>query len=179
MASFAKLDPRIQVRNPVMFAVYLGSILTTVLWMNSLVAIGSELVGQNFTKPEYFWGRLSATQPVPYNAAASSGSNFGPLHPELKDAVEMRIESLRTQGREERDVPVDLVTSSASGLDPHISPAAAEFQVPRIAKGRRISEETVRQLVHQHTQGRQFGVLGEPRINVLQLNLALDQKTAK
>ncbi|MBI1249358.1 potassium-transporting ATPase subunit KdpC [bacterium] len=142
-------------------------------------SVGSELIGQHFSQPEYFWGRLSATQPVPYNAAASSGSNFGPLHPDLKDAAEARIEDLRTEGSEDRDVPVDLVTSSASGLDPHISPAAAEFQVPRIAKGRRISEETVRQLVHQHTQGRQFGVLGEPRVNVLQLNLALDQQTSK
>lgn len=141
--------------------------------------VGSELIGQPFSKPEYFWGRLSATQPFPFNAAASGGSNFGPLHPELKNAAEVRIESLHRQDSEERDVPVDLVTSSASGLDPQISPAAAEFQVPRIARVRRMSEETVRQLVHQHTQGRQFGVLGEPRVNVLRLNLALAQQTAK
>lgn len=141
--------------------------------------VGSELIGQNFSQPQYFWGRLSATQPVPYNAAASSGSNFGPSHPELQNSAAARIESLRTPARESGNVPVDLVTSSASGLDPHISPAAAEFQVSRIAQARNISADSVRQLVHQHTQGRQFGVLGEPRVNVLQLNLALDQQTSK
>lgn len=138
--------------------------------------VGSDLIGQPFSKPEYFWSRLSATQPFPYNAAASSGSNFGPLNPELKKAARARIDSLGTQGSDGRDVPVDLVTSSASGLDPHISPAAAEFQVPRIATTRRMSEDVVRELVRQYTEGRQFGVLGEPRVNVLRLNLALDRQ---
>lgn len=140
---------------------------------------GSGLIGQPFSKPEYFWGRLSATQPFPYNAAASSGSNFGPLNPELKDAARTRIESLETQGSDGRNVPVDLVTSSASGLDPHISPAAAEYQVRRIAAARRMPEDAVRQLVDQYTEGRQFGILGEPRVNVLRLNLALDRQQQK
>jgi K+-transporting ATPase ATPase C chain len=137
---------------------------------------GSELIGQPFSRPEYFWGRLSATGPFPYNAAASSGSNFGPLHPGLKAAVEARISALRTPGSSEKAVPVDLVTASGSGLDPHISPAAAEFQVPRIAAARSMPEDAVRELVSQHTEGRQFGILGEPRVNVLRLNLALDQR---
>lgn len=137
--------------------------------------VGSELIGQSFSRPEYFWGRLSATAPVPYNAAASHGSNFGPLHPGLKQAAEARIAALEAGGARRDSVPVDLVTSSASGLDPHISPAAAEFQIPRIAAARKMSEDTVRELVRQHTQGRQLGFLGEPRVHVLRLNLALDQ----
>jgi potassium-transporting ATPase KdpC subunit len=138
--------------------------------------VGSDLIGQPFSLPEYFWGRLSATSPIPYNAAASSGSNFGPLHPGLKEAAEARMAALKQAGSEWTKVPVDLITASASGLDPHISPAAAEFQVSRIAKIRRIPEDTLRQLVRQYTENRQFGVLGEPRVNVLQLNLALDQR---
>ncbi len=137
--------------------------------------VGSELIGQSFTKPEYFWGRLSATGPVPYNAAASGGSNFGPLHPDLKQAAETRIAALQTGGLRTKGIPVDLVTASGSGLDPHISPAAAEAQVARVVAARRMSEDTVRKLVRDHTEGRQLGILGEPRVNVLRLNLALDQ----
>lgn len=136
---------------------------------------GSELIGQPFSRPEYFWGRLSATGPHPYNAAASSGSNFGPLHPGLKEAAQARSWALHAAGSAEKAVPVDLVTASGSGLDPHISSAAAEFQVPRIAASRKMSEDEVRELVRQSTEGRQLGVLGEPRVNVLRLNLALDQ----
>lgn len=137
---------------------------------------GSELIGQPFSRPEYFWGRLSATGPFPYNAAASSGSNFGPLNPGLKEAAEARLLALHAAGSSGKVVPVDLVTASGSGLDPHISPAAAEFQVPRIAASTKMSENAVRELVRQSTEGRQLGVLGEPRVNVLRLNLALDQR---
>lgn len=136
---------------------------------------GSELIGQPFSRPEYFWGRLSATGPHPYNAAASSGSNFGPLHPGLQEAAEARVSALHAAASAREAVPVDLVTASGSGLDPHISPAAAEFQLSRIAASRRMPEEAVRELVRQSTEGRQLGVLGEPRVNVLRLNLALDQ----
>jgi K+-transporting ATPase ATPase C chain len=138
-------------------------------------ALGSELIGQAFTRPEYFWGRLSATAPMPYNAAASSGSNYGPLHPDLIKAAEARIAALRAGGSQDENIPVDLVTASGSGLDPHISLAAAEFQVPRIAALRKMSEDDLRELVREHTEGRQLGILGEPRVNVLRLNLALDQ----
>jgi K+-transporting ATPase ATPase C chain len=137
--------------------------------------VGSDLIGQSFTRPEYFWGRLSATGPVPYNAAASSGSNFGPLHPELKEAALARITALEVWGPQGKGIPVDLVTASGSGLDPQISPAAAVFQVSRIAAARKMSEDAVLELVRQHTLGRQLGMLGEPRVNVLRLNLALDQ----
>ena len=139
--------------------------------------VGSALIGQSFTSPRYFWGRLSATGPVPYNAAASSGSNYGPLNPALKDAVEARIAALRAAGSRGDSIPVDLVTSSASGLDPHISLAAAEYQVGRVAAARGLTEEAVRLLVRQHTQGRTWGLLGEPRVSVLGLNLALDQSS--
>lgn len=135
---------------------------------------GSELIGQSFTQPKYFWGRLSATGPRPYNAEASSGSNLGPLHPDLKAAAEKRIAALTSDGTSATSIPVDLVTASGSGLDPHISPAAAEFQVPRVAKSRGLSEDQVRALVTAHTLERQFGVLGERCVNVLSLNLALD-----
>ncbi|MEQ8787087.1 MAG: potassium-transporting ATPase subunit KdpC [Pirellulaceae bacterium] len=139
--------------------------------------VGSELIGQAFSQPEYFWGRLSATQPFACNAAASSGPNLGPMNPALVHAAEARIAALEAGGEDaQASVPVDLVTSSGSGLDPHISPAAADIQVPRVAAARRMSEDAVRKLVRQHTQGRQFGLLGEPRVNVLQLNLALDQR---
>lgn len=136
--------------------------------------VGSELIGQNFTRPEFFWGRLSATGPAPFNAAASSGSNFGPRHPGLKDAATARIDCLKAYGGGGGAIPVDLVTASGSGLDPHISPAAAEIQVPRVAASRKMSEQALRDLVRQHTEDRQFGVLGEPRVNVLTMNLALD-----
>lgn len=139
-------------------------------------AIGSELIGQSFTKPEYFWGRLSATSPMPYNASASSGSNYGPLNPALKEAVRARIAALQAGGAKGKAIPVDLVTASGSGLDPHISPAAAEFQVPRVAAARGMTEEAVRALVRRNTQERQLGLLGERRINVLRLNIALEQQ---
>lgn len=138
--------------------------------------IGSELIGQPFQKSDYFWGRLSATSPMPYNAAASSGSNYGPLHPDVKTVAAARIAALQAGGAKGTRIPVDLVTASGSGLDPHISPAAAEFQVSRIAISRRMTEDAVRELVRQHTEGRQLGVLGEPRVNVLRLNRALDQQ---
>lgn len=135
--------------------------------------VGSALIGQPFSRPEYFWGRLSATGPTPYNAAASSGSNYGPRHPALKASAESRITALQPERGSGTRVPVDLVTASGSGLDPHISPAAAEYQAPRIAAARNLPLEDVRSLVRQHTEARQFGVLGEPRVNVLALNLAL------
>ncbi len=137
--------------------------------------IGSELIGQQFTGPQYFWGRLSATGPVPYNAAASSGSNFGPQHPGLREAVSKRIADLTADGTPAQNIPVDLVTSSGSGLDPQISPAAAAFQVPRVARERRLTDDQVRKLVAEQTEGRELGLLGEPRVNVLRLNLALDR----
>jgi K+-transporting ATPase ATPase C chain len=137
--------------------------------------VGSRLIGQNFTDPKYFWGRPSATGPYPNNAAASSGSNLGPLNPALKEAVEGRVKALRdADPGNAAPVPVDLVTASASGLDPHISPAAAEYQVARVARARGLAPETVRNLVVQQTEDRQWGIFGEPRVNVLELNLALD-----
>lgn len=139
---------------------------------------GSELIGQAFTKPGYFWSRPSATGPFPYNAAASSGSNQGPMNPALAEAVQSRITVLGGQDSKQV-VPVDLVTASGSGLDPEISPAAAEFQVARVAKERQLDEAKVRQLVQEHTQGKWLGILGEPRVNVLTLNLALDALAAK
>jgi K+-transporting ATPase ATPase C chain len=142
--------------------------------------LGSRLIGQPFSEPKYFWSRLSATSPIPYNGASSSGSNLGPINPALKEAVEGRVKALREAGGEaSRPVPVDLVTASGSGLDPHISPAAAEYQIARVARVRNIPEEKVRELVRQYTEGRQFGFLGEPRVNVLALNLALDSADAK
>ena len=138
--------------------------------------IGSELIGQPFSDPEYFWGRLSATASFPYNAAASSGSNYGPLNPALTEAVQARIEALKAVDPENsQPIPADLVTSSASGLDPDISVAAALYQVPRVARYRGLGEEQVYSLVNRLTEGRQFGILGEPRVNVLKLNLALDE----
>jgi K+-transporting ATPase ATPase C chain len=136
--------------------------------------VGSALIGQNFSDPKYFWGRPSATGPMPYNASASGGSNQGPLNPALVDAVKGRVEALRAADPGNKaPVPVDLVTASASGLDPHISPAAARYQAARVARVRGLSEEKVQSLVEQHTQAPLLGLLGEPRVNVLQLNLAL------
>jgi K+-transporting ATPase ATPase C chain len=136
--------------------------------------VGSELIGQPFSRPEYFWGRLSATAPFSCNAASSSGSNLGPLNPDLVKAAKARIEALRQYDPTLKSVPVDLVTSSASGLDPHISPEAAEVQVRRVAAARKIATDAVRNLIQQNTEPRQLGVLGEPRVNVVRLNLALD-----
>jgi potassium-transporting ATPase KdpC subunit len=138
-------------------------------------AIGSRLIGQNFTDTKYFWGRPSATGPMPYNGAASGGSNQGPLNPALIDAVKGRIESLKAADPDnQQPIPADLVTASASGLDPHISPAAADYQIERVAKVRKLPLETVKALVDQNTEDRQWGVFGEPRVNVLKLNIALD-----
>ena len=137
--------------------------------------VGSRLIGQNFTDPKYFWGRPSATGPYPNNAAASSGSNLGPLNPALKEAVEARIKTLReADPGNTAPIPVDLVTASASGLDPQISPAAAAYQIARVARVRGLPPDAVRTLVVQQTEDRQWGVLGEPRVNVLELNMALD-----
>src|SRR6266498_4076352 len=143
--------------------------------------VGSALIGQQFDDPKYFWGRLSATGPVPYTAfnadklTGSSGSNYGPLNPALKGAVQARIDALKAADpANTAPIPVDLVTASASGLDPQISPAAAEYQVARVAQARGVDVAQVRDLVAQHTEGRQLGFLGEPRVNVLELNLALD-----
>jgi len=138
-------------------------------------AVGSALIGQPFSGNSYFWGRPSATSPYPYNAGASSGSNLGPTNPALADAVKHRIEALQAADPENKaPVPVDLVTASGSGLDPHISPAAAEFQIKRIANARHIDPKKLQEMVRMHTEGRQWGFLGEPRINVLTLNLALN-----
>jgi K+-transporting ATPase ATPase C chain len=137
--------------------------------------VGSTLIGQPFADPKHFWSRPSATSPYPYNAASSSGSNLGPLNPALTDAVAGRIKALRDADPDNAaPVPVDLVTASASGLDPHISPAAAAYQVDRVAKARNLDPQKVRTLVAEFTEGRQLGFLGEPRVNVLRLNLALD-----
>lgn len=138
-------------------------------------AVGSALIGQPFSKPEYFWGRLSATSPVPYNAAASSGSNLGPLNPALKDNAQSRIDALRKDDPAITGFPIDLVTASGSGLDPHISPAAAEAQITRVAKARNKTEAEIRTLVERHIEDRSWGLLGEPRVNVLMLNMALDR----
>jgi K+-transporting ATPase ATPase C chain len=139
---------------------------------------GSALIGQPFSDAKHFWSRASATSPMPYNGGASSGSNQGPTNPALKEAVEGRVKALREAGGDTaKPIPVDLVTASGSGLDPHISPAAAEYQVVRVAKARDMGEDSVRALVAKHTEGRQFGFLGEPRVNVVTLNLALDVRS--
>jgi len=136
--------------------------------------VGSELIGQNFTASKYFWSRPSATTP-PYNAAASSSSNYGPLHADLHKRIAERIADLKSADPEAGEkIPADLVTASGSGLDPHISPAAAEYQLRRVAKARGVTEDKVRSLVRQYTEGRQLGLLGEPRVNLLLLNRALD-----
>lgn len=136
-------------------------------------AVGSELIGQQFDDPKYFWGRISAAN---YNAAASSGSNYGPLNPALMDMVQARIDALKAADPDNSlPIPVDLVTASASGLDPHISVASALYQVSRVATARGLAEADVVALVNQYTEGRQFGFLGEPRVNVLLLNIALDE----
>ncbi len=142
--------------------------------------VGSVLIGQNFTDPGYFWGRPSATLPQPYNGSASGGSNQGPLSPALADAVKSRIEVLQTVDPENKlPIPVDLVTASASGLDPDISLAAAQYQVTRIANARHLSPEKVAALIDAYAQERQWGIFGEARVNVLQLNMALDDNLGK
>lgn len=141
---------------------------------------GSELIGQAFSDPGHFWGRPSATAPMPYNAMASGGSNQGPLNPALQDAVRARVAALRAADPgNAAPVPVDLVTASASGLDPHVSVAAALYQVPRVARVRRLAPQDVSALVERHTEGRLLGVLGEPRVNVLALNADLDRSPAR
>ena len=140
-------------------------------------AVGSVLIGQPFDDPKYFWSRPSATSPFADNAGASSGSNLSPTNPDLVKAVQGRVDALRAADPgNTAPVPVDLVTASASGLDPHVSPAAALYQVARVARARTLDPQAVRQLVEQHTEGRFLGLLGEPRVNVLELNLALDGK---
>jgi K+-transporting ATPase ATPase C chain len=138
-------------------------------------AIGSHLIGQSFSDPKYFWGRPSATAPQPYNGLASSASNQGPLNPALTEAVKSRIAALRAADpQNQHPVPVDLVTASGSGLDPDLSVAGARYQAARVARARGIEPEAVRALIASHTQGRFLGIMGEPRVNVLELNLALD-----
>jgi K+-transporting ATPase ATPase C chain len=139
--------------------------------------VGSELIGQPFDAPKYFWGRPSATDKVAYNAESSQASNLGPTNPDFLDAVAKRIQEMRAAHPDQTGpVPSDLVTSSGSGLDPHISPASAEYQAARVAKARGLTVEEVRHLISTHTQPRTLGLLGEPRVNVLELNLALDGK---
>ncbi len=137
--------------------------------------MGSELIGQPFDDPKYFWGRLSATSPVPYNATSSSGSNFGPAHKSLRSAAAARIKTLKdADPSNSKQIPIDLVTASASGLDPHISLAAAYYQAPRIARARGLTEEALKGLIKKYTDERFLGIIGEPTVSVLKLNLSLD-----
>ncbi|AOJ68035.1 MULTISPECIES: potassium-transporting ATPase subunit KdpC [Burkholderia] len=148
-----------------------GSLLT-----RDARAIGSAVIGQQFDAPQYFWGRLSATTPNPYNAQGSNGSNLGPTNPALAEEAKGRIDALKAAGTDvSKPIPVDLITSSGSGLDPEITPAAAAYQAERVAKARGLSVDQVSRLIAGGTSGRQLGVLGEPRVNVLKLNLALDE----
>ncbi|GAA0765389.1 potassium-transporting ATPase subunit KdpC [Ideonella azotifigens] len=141
--------------------------------------VGSKLIGQAFSEPKYFWGRPSATSPMANNAANSAGTNVGPLNPALVDAVKARVAALQAADPgNTQPVPVDLVTTSASGVDPHISPAAAAYQAARVARERKLPLASVQALIAAHTEDRTLGLLGEPRVNVLQLNLALDQQPA-
>ena len=147
------------------------------LLVEGKTVLGSELIGQNFTNPDYFWGRPSATSTSPYNGSASGGSNLGPTNPALTETILARIKILRdAETQHELTIPVDLVTTSASGLDPHISPAAAMFQASRVSAARKLSIQQVQELVSRFTEQRQWFILGEPRVNVLKLNLALDNR---
>ena len=147
------------------------------LLVEGKTVLGSELIGQNFTNPDYFWGRPSATSTSPYNGSASGGSNLGPTNPALTETILARIKTLRdAETQHELTIPVDLVTTSASGLDPHISPAAAMFQASRVSAARKLSIQQVQELVSRFTEPRQWFILGEPRVNVLKLNLALDNR---
>jgi len=137
--------------------------------------IGSSFIGQAFNDPKYFWGRISATSPVSFNAAASTGSNLGPTNPALIEAVKARIKTLKSADPNNNPIPVDLVTSSASGLDPHISIAAAYYQINRVARSRGLSHDKIKVIIDQHAHGRLLGVIGEPVVNVLEINLALDE----
>jgi len=138
--------------------------------------VGSSLIGQPFSNPKYFWGRPSATSPAPFNAASSSGANLGPSNPALAETIKNRIKAYKAADPNNTNpVPIDLVTSSASGLDPHISLAGAYYQAPRVARLRNLPLDTVRDVIHQHKNKRFLGVLGEPTVNVLELNLALDE----
>jgi K+-transporting ATPase ATPase C chain len=140
-------------------------------------AVGSELIGQQFNDPRYFWGRLSATTPYPYNGGSSSGSNLGPNNPDLLKAVQARIDALHGADPDNgAKIPVDLVTASGSGLDPHISPAAAEYQIHRVAKARGLEDVSIRDIIAKNTRGRWLGVIGESTVNVLMLNMALDDQ---
>lgn len=168
---------------PAVILFVLFTVLTGVVYPLGVTLLGSllfptqargdaaRLIGQEFSDPRYFWGRLSATGPTPYNAGASSGSNLGPLNAKLLDAATSRLEALGPV----RPVPVDLLTASGSGLDPHISPEAARYQEARVASARQMDPAAVHKLVEAHTEGRQFGLFGQPRVNVLQLNQALDR----
>jgi potassium-transporting ATPase KdpC subunit len=153
-----------------------GSMITAEHASDRSRSMGSELIGQPFSSPRYFWSRPSSTGPMPYKSASSSGSNLGPTNPAQLAAVRERVAAIRrAQGDAQTPVPIDLVTASASGLDPHISQAAAAFQAARVARERGLTQDRIRQIVAEHTEGRTFGILGEPRVNVLQLNLALDR----
>ena len=144
------------------------------LLKSGMTVVGSELIGQSFDQCDYFWGRLSATTPMPYNGSGSTGSNLGPLNPALIEEVKGRLVALRTDTSDTTRVPVDLCTSSASGLDPDITPAGAYYQIPRVAAARSLAPDMLRQLIAAHIEPRQFGVLGDPRVNVLALNRWLD-----
>lgn len=146
----------------------------SMLYQNNKL-LGSALIGQEFTDPKYFWGRISETSPVAYNSSSSSGSNLGPSNPALIERVKARIRTLKEfDPNNTNPVPIDLVTSSASGLDPHISIAGAYYQIPRVARMRGLTEDTVKAIVNKHTNSRIFGLIGEPIVNVLELNLELD-----
>jgi K+-transporting ATPase ATPase C chain len=146
----------------------------SMLYQNNKL-LGSVLIGQEFTDPKYFWGRISGTSPVAYNSSSSSGSNLGPSNPTLIEKVKSRIRVLKEFDPDNTNpVPIDLVTSSASGLDPHISIAGTYYQIPRVARMRGLTEDTVKAIVNRHTNGRIFGLIGEPVVNVLELNLELD-----